>query len=92
MAIIEAGVRECLVGQFTNRVCFAGGHHEISGLVGGQGTFTPLRQMHELPAAAYDISFEAEVYPPVRLGVWPVDFDNKKPVSIAVGTGIDLGR
>jgi hypothetical protein len=54
------------------------------GLVGGKGTFTPLRQSHDVAAGTYTLTFEAEVYPPVKLGQWPVDFDNKKPVSIPI--------
>jgi hypothetical protein len=54
------------------------------GLVGGKGTFTPLKLAHDLPAGTYSLSFEADVYPMVRLGTWPVDFNDKKPVSIPV--------
>ncbi|MFM9941885.1 MAG: glycosyltransferase family 39 protein [Hyphomicrobiaceae bacterium] len=60
------------------------------GLLGGKGTFTPLRQQHDLPAGSYKITFAAEVYPPVKLGLWPVDFNNKKPVKIDVATGYDV--
>jgi hypothetical protein len=61
------------------------------GLVGGKGTFTPIRDVHAVPPGTYDIVFEAEVYPPVKLGTWPVDFANKKPVRIEVVSGYAFG-
>lgn len=54
------------------------------GLVGGKGTFTPIRVEFPVPPGMIDIDFEAEVYAVVPLGTWPVDFDNKKPVKIPV--------
>lgn len=60
------------------------------GLVGGKGTFTPIRQLHEIAAAAYDITFEALVYPPVKLGTWPVDFSAGKSVRVEVTKGLVL--
>ncbi len=62
-----------------------------TGLVGGKGTFTPIREVHGLPKGVYDIVFEAEVYPPVKLGAWPVPFDAKKPVKIPVVTNYQFG-
>lgn len=61
------------------------------GLIGGKGTFTPLRQLHQLPRGTFKVIFEADVYPPVRLGTWPVDFDSKKPVKIDVTSVYDVG-
>jgi hypothetical protein len=54
------------------------------GLIGGKGTFTPIRIVSDVPPGVYDIEFMADVYPPVPLGTWPVDFNAKKPVSIKV--------
>jgi hypothetical protein len=54
------------------------------GLIGGKGTFTPIRIASDVPPGVYDIEFMADVYPPVPLGTWPVDFNAKKPVSIKV--------
>jgi Dolichyl-phosphate-mannose-protein mannosyltransferase len=62
------------------------------GLLGGKGTFTPLLQTYDVPSGKYTITFEAEVFPPVKLGVWPVSFDDKKPVSIPVASGYDVGN
>ncbi|HRD77580.1 MAG TPA: hypothetical protein PK264_16865, partial [Hyphomicrobiaceae bacterium] len=61
-------------------------------IVGGKGTFTPLRQLHVVPPGTYDIDFEAAVYPPVKLGVWPVDFTTRKPIKVRLATGHTLGR
>ncbi len=61
------------------------------GLIGGKGTFTPLRQQHEVPPGVYDIRFEADVHPPVPLGKWPVDFKVKKSISIEVATKQTIG-
>jgi len=61
-----------------------------AGLVGGKGTFTPLRQLHDIPAGTFDIDFVASVYPPVKLGTWPVDFSVKSPVTIPVARGLAL--
>jgi hypothetical protein len=63
----------------------------VPGLVGAKGTSTPLEIVHELPAGTYDIAFEAEVYPPVKLGTWPVDFKASKPVRIPVASRLNLG-
>ncbi len=56
----------------------------MDGLVGGKGTFTPFRATLEVPPGAYEMTFEAEVYPPVPLGQWPVDFTTKKTVTVPV--------
>jgi Dolichyl-phosphate-mannose-protein mannosyltransferase len=53
-----------------------------NGLVGGKGTFTPMQTVFDLPAGTYSVKLDAEVYPPVPLGTWPVDFSKKTPVSV----------
>lgn len=63
----------------------------VQGLVGGKGTFTPLRDRHGLAPGVYDVAFEADVYPPVKLGVWPVDFEDRRPVRIEVMKGFVFG-
>jgi Dolichyl-phosphate-mannose-protein mannosyltransferase len=55
-----------------------------TGLIGGKGTFTPIQAVFDLPPGIYDVAFEAEVFPPVKLGVWPVDFTKRKPVKVPV--------
>ena len=35
---------------------------------------TPVQDQLRLEPGAYSVTFEADVYPPVKLGVWPVDF------------------
>lgn len=57
------------------------------GLVGGKGTATPIQTEINLPLGRYQLAFEAEVYPPVVLGTWPVDFNNKKPIRVLLDTG-----
>jgi Dolichyl-phosphate-mannose-protein mannosyltransferase len=63
-----------------------------TGLVGGKGTFTPLDLAEPLAPGVYDVTFQAEVYPPVKLGTWPVDFTAKKPVSVSLGTRQTFGN
>ena len=38
----------------------------------------------------YDITFEAQVYPPVKLGTWPVNFTNSKSVTVEVVKGLAI--
>ncbi|MFM9941109.1 MAG: glycosyltransferase family 39 protein [Hyphomicrobiaceae bacterium] len=64
----------------------------MEGLVGGKGTFTPMRNTYELPAGAYEVHFEAEVYPPVPLGTWPVDFTAKTPISIPLEANFSVAK
>jgi hypothetical protein len=54
------------------------------GLVGGKGTFTPIAAAYDLAEGTYEVRLEADVYPPVPLGTWPVDFTAKQPVSIVL--------
>jgi hypothetical protein len=61
-----------------------------NGLVGGKGTFTPLRQEHTIAPGRYEVELEAEVYPPVKLTQWPVDFNDKKPVKIRIAKDFTL--
>jgi hypothetical protein len=61
-------------------------------LIGGKGTFTPLQQVHDLPPGTYDVEFEADVFPPVKLGNWPADFTAGKPVKITVAQRLNLGN
>jgi hypothetical protein len=62
-----------------------------TGLIGGKGTFTPIRIAHDVPPGVYDLEFLADIYPPVPLGTWPVDFNAKKPVAIKVTTKQRIG-
>ena len=62
------------------------------GLVGGKGTFTPIKLAAELPAGSYEVKLEAAVYPPVPLGKWPVDFDAKTPVSVVLDPAFSAGK
>lgn len=61
------------------------------GLIGGKGTFTPIRQLHDVPRGSYDIRFEADGHPMVPLGKWPVDFNTKRAISIEVATKHNIG-
>lgn len=54
------------------------------GLIGGKGTFTPIKLDQDILPGVYDVRFEADVYPPVTLGQWPVNFNAKTPVTIQV--------
>lgn len=62
------------------------------GLVGGKGTFTPIRETYQVPPGTYDVAFEAGVFPSVKLGQWPVDFEASKPVRIEVMRGLKVGE
>lgn len=65
----------------------SGGSRRIvlaEGLVGGKGTFTPIRGEFEATEGLVDLELHTEVYPVVPLGQWPVDFTKKKPVRIPV--------
>jgi hypothetical protein len=56
----------------------------VGGLVGGKGTFTPIRGEFAVPEGLVDLELHTEVYPVVPLGTWPVDFGAKKPVAIPI--------
>jgi hypothetical protein len=64
----------------------------VGGLVGGKGTFTPLRADFDIDGSVVDIEFVTEVYPVVPLGKWPVDFTKKKPVRIPLMSGYRIDR
>lgn len=62
------------------------------GLIGGKGTFTPLLKRQDVRPGTYKVRFEANVFPPVLLGTWPVDFTNSKPVKIPVTDNLQIAN
>ncbi len=62
------------------------------GLVGGKGTFTPLKIPFALDKGTWDVTFEADVHPPVKLGAWPVDLSKKNSVKIKALSGYSVGN